>query len=40
MIEDFGTYTNDIKSKIKLWGGDLVGIADVEPLKTPGVGPR
>ena len=33
MTQDFHTYTIDIKSKIKRWGGDLVGIADVVPLK-------
>ena len=30
---DFQSYTNGLTEKIQNWGGDLVGIADVEPLK-------
>ena len=33
MIRDFQLYTSELKEKIKEWGGDLVGVASVEPLK-------
>lgn len=39
MIQDFHTYTSDIKSKIKRWGGDLVGVADLAPLRDLTVDP-
>ena len=39
MIQDLNTYTSDLKSKIKRWGGDLVGVADVAPLRDLPVNP-
>jgi epoxyqueuosine reductase len=39
MVRDNHTYTNALKEKIKGWGGDLVGFADVVPLKDLPVDP-
>ena len=33
MIEDVHKYTSDFKLNVKRWGGDLVGIADLTPLR-------
>lgn len=33
MTRDFQIYTTELKTKITGWGADLVGVAEVEPLK-------
>lgn len=39
MVRDSHAYTNVLKERIKGWGGDLVGVADVMPLKDLPVDP-
>jgi len=39
IIQDFQIYTDKLKETIREWGGDLVGIADVAPLRDLPVDP-